>query len=794
MSKSKQHKIKRIKKFHLWPTILINTIATAFLIIIILYFMYSYITNILQSKISTSTEVMNKYSDIVETFFTEGSDCAHKYARLVEANCDLNDRTSIKKQLVLLKETGDFSNIGVAFLDGSVESAEDTITDVSNETFFKETLDGKSGIYFLDTFDNESILFTAPLYKGQEIYAVLYLSNSRNLTSKKSEASLWDYPDAYYILNQKNEVVAYVGTPPEDFNYQTILEKGVISKTENPLDVRHFFNSSFRDNMILEGNIENTLEDEGSEFSDDSYISMDIWYETKLTGNLDTYKTFAFRKETLDSISLTDLLLSFVLAGILMVGPMFFMLVYTIMQLVTNYRLSRLLYFDPATGGNNFLHFKLVSEKLLKKRKNQNHEFAFVSFDVNKFRVFNEIHGHEQGDELLEKIYLYLKKNLRKQEPFARYAADQFSVILSIDTQASALARVEQILKELSNIYPNENLMYSAGIYTVLDKKMSIERMNNFAIFAKDTLKDNQTCNISTFDSKMRDELVKEHELEELMQKALDRHEFAVYLQPKYNVTDQTLSGAEALVRWISPEKGFISPGDFIPIFERNGFILKLDDYMLKEVALLQRRWLDEKKTLVPISVNISRAHFTDNNLAMHICEVVDQYKVPHELIELELTESAFFDDKKSLINTVNQLREFGFRVSMDDFGSGYSSLNSLKDLPLDIIKLDGEFFRNSNIMSNAEHSSDVEHNSAGENVSRSENFSRSENVSRSETVITDTIQLAKHLDMVIVAEGIETKEQVAFLERIGCDMIQGFYFAKPMPIADYETLNFEKK
>ncbi len=277
MSKSKQHKIKRIKKFHLWPTILINTIATAFLIIIILYFMYSYITNILQSKISTSTEVMNKYSDIVETFFTEGSDCAHKYARLVEANCDLNDRTSIKKQLVLLKETGDFSNIGVAFLDGSVESAEDTITDVSNETFFKETLDGKSGIYFLDTFDNESILFTAPLYKGQEIYAVLYLSNSRNLTSKKSEASLWDYPDAYYILNQKNEVVAYVGTPPEDFNYQTILEKGVISNTENPLDVRHFFDSSFKDNMILEGNIENTLEDEGSEFSDDSYISMDIW-------------------------------------------------------------------------------------------------------------------------------------------------------------------------------------------------------------------------------------------------------------------------------------------------------------------------------------------------------------------------------------------------------------------------------------------------------------------------------------------------------------------------------------
>ena len=202
---------------------------------------------------------------------------------------------------------------------------------------------------------------------------------------------------------------------------------------------------------------------------------------------------------------------------------------------------------------------------------------------------------------------------------------------------------------------------------------------------------------------------------------------------------------------------GFIPPGKFIPQFEKNGFILKLDDYMLEEVCKQQASWLSQGKKLVPISVNVSRAHFAQDNLAEHILGIVDKYQVPHEFIELELTESAFFDDKQALLKTVRSLKDYGFKISMDDFGAGYSSLNSLKELPLDIIKLDAEFFRGV------------------------------DDLERSNQIVGDTISLAKKLGMKIVAEGIETREQVDFLAKQNCDLIQGFYFSKPLPINEFE-------
>ena len=216
--------------------------------------------------------------------------------------------------------------------------------------------------------------------------------------------------------------------------------------------------------------------------------------------------------------------------------------------------------------------------------------------------------------------------------------------------------------------------------------------------------------------------------------------------------------GAEALVRWINDEMGFVPPGQFIPIFENNGFITEIDHYMVRSVALDQKQWLAEGRACVPVSVNISRAHFAEIDLADQIKDLVDQVGTPHELIEIELTESAFFDDKKLMLSTITKLKEYGFLVSMDDFGSGYSSLNSLKDMPLDILKLDAGFFREEN------------------------------NLHRSEIVVSEAIQLAKKLNMKTVAEGIDEQAQVDFLAAEGCDMIQGYYYAKPAPKADFEV------
>ena len=261
---------------------------------------------------------------------------------------------------------------------------------------------------------------------------------------------------------------------------------------------------------------------------------------------------------------------------------------------------------------------------------------------------------------------------------------------------------------------------------------------------------------IAFFDVEMNNQRIWERKVEDDMSRALANKEFQVYLQPKISTTEEVLAGAEALVRWIHPQEGFIPPNKFIPIFESNGFITKLDDYMLEEVASLQAQWIAQKRKIVPISVNISRAHFTRSDLATHISSIVDKYKVPHNVIELELTESAFFDDKKLLLNTIKQLRESGFSVSMDDFGAGYSSLNSLKEMQIDVLKIDADFFRGAN----AEE--------------------------RGMLIVSEVIDLAKKLDMKIVAEGIESREQVDFLTEQECDLIQGYFFAKPMPVAEF--------
>ncbi len=260
------------------------------------------------------------------------------------------------------------------------------------------------------------------------------------------------------------------------------------------------------------------------------------------------------------------------------------------------------------------------------------------------------------------------------------------------------------------------------------------------------------------FDESLVEEQIWLDKVQEKQQSALDNEEFIVYYQPKYDPSTNELRGAEALIRWNSPEYGFLSPGKFIPIFENNGFITEIDHYMLRHVAGDQKKWLDAGYDCVPVSVNVSRAHFIESDLAEQIRDIVDETGTPHEYIEIELTESAFFDDKVALLNTIGKLKNYGFAVSMDDFGSGYSSLNSLKDLPLDVLKLDAEFFRGD--------SSDE----------------------RAKIVVSEAIKLGKSLDMHIVAEGVEIKEQVDFLAGEGCDMIQGYYFAKPMPKEEYEA------
>lgn len=419
-------------------------------------------------------------------------------------------------------------------------------------------------------------------------------------------------------------------------------------------------------------------------------------------------------------------------------------------------RTTKMLYTDMITGGNNWLYFVKKGNTLLKKNRGYKKRYVMIHLRMLKYRSFCTCFGVQEGELLLEKFYLTLKKQIKGKEVMAYHENADFGLLLTYEDETQLLQRIDSIKNVLCASLPEMKLYFGVGACLVTTGEKDVEKLYNNAILAREIRGEEDKNKVAFFDVEMNKQKLWERKVEDDMDKALQNKEFVVYLQPKINTEEEKLAGAEALVRWIHPTEGFVSPGKFIPIFEKNGFITKLDDFMLEEVARIQAEWIAAGRKVVPISVNVSRAHFSKEDLAEHICGIVDKYKVPHDVIELELTESAFFDDKEMILNTVAKLRAYGFMVSMDDFGAGYSSLNSLKELQLDVLKIDADFFR-------------------GDHVKE-----------RGMLIVSEVINLAKKLNMKIVAEGIESREQVEFLTEQECDLIQGYFYAKPMAITEF--------
>ncbi len=459
------------------------------------------------------------------------------------------------------------------------------------------------------------------------------------------------------------------------------------------------------------------------------------------------------------SVYFTDFV--FMIAFVLLFGIMIaiFVIYYLISIISMAFsvrKTTKIIYTDMVTGGDNWLLFIKKGTSLLKRNRKGQLNYAMLHLEMLKYRSFCTCFGVNKGQELIEKFYTVLKKEIHHKEVMAHQENAAFGLLLTYADKAQLEARIQKIENMMNYVLPGMKMYFGTGVYLVQSGERDVEQLYNNAMIACEMSGEETENKIAYFDVEMNNQKLWERKVEDDMERALANREFLVFLQPKISTSEEVLGGAEALVRWIHPTEGFIPPNRFIPIFEKNGFILKLDDYMLEEIARVQAEWLAEGRRLVPISVNISRAHFTREDLAEHICAIVDKYQVPHNVIELELTESAFFDDKDVLLNTVQKLREAGFQVSMDDFGAGYSSLNSLKELQIDVLKIDADFFRGA----------DVEE--------------------RGLLIVSEVIDLAKKLNMKIVAEGIESREQVEFLAEQECDLIQGYFYAKPMPVTEF--------
>ncbi len=380
--------------------------------------------------------------------------------------------------------------------------------------------------------------------------------------------------------------------------------------------------------------------------------------------------------------------------------------------------------------------------------------YVIVRWDIDRFKIYKDIYGTNGGDELIR----YIGQCYQNQSEWYGCHAGTDHFIHLVPIALFDPERTRQTILGWLNYSKNKyTFVPRIGVYVVNDPELDVNIMCDRAQLALLTLKGNYQQNVAYYDHSIREKLREEQELIGDMEEALRDGQFHVYLQPQYNHSDGSIVGAEALVRWFHPTRGLIPPPAFIPVFERNGFINKLDTYMWEQVCGLLRQWIDQGRDVVPVSVNISRVDIADSGLLDTLTAIVEKYRLPESLLRLEITESAYMDNPEQLITMVNRLRERGFLVEMDDFGSGYSSLNMLKNVPVDVLKLDMKFL------------SGIDQ--------------------RGGNILNSVVRMAHWLDLPVIAEGVETLAQADYLHSVGCQVMQGYFYAKPMPVENFEKL-----
>lgn len=412
--------------------------------------------------------------------------------------------------------------------------------------------------------------------------------------------------------------------------------------------------------------------------------------------------------------------------------------------------------FDSLTGLYNRNRFFRLSEKYMNELPDE--QFLIVCSDIRKLKVINDVFGIQTGDRLLKLVASVLHDYIDEKMIYGRVEADTFA--LCIPEKYFDVDRYVQMTHEaIKTLNINYPVINHIGIYRVEDRNLTISAMCDRAMLAVNSIKSDFQREIVYYDDSLREKLLQDQEILKDIQMAFEQDQFVIYLQPQFNHKTQKIIGAEALVRWVHPEKGIVAPNEFIPLLENNGLITKLNMHVWELACKQLKKWKNEGKEDMSVSVNISNKDFFYVDIYEVLTGLIRKYDIPVSSLKLEITESAFTIDLVKQLEMIEKLQDEGFIIEMDDFGSGYSSLNSLKDIPVDVLKMDMEF------------------------------MSKSDRYKRSADILQMVVAMADKLSMPVIAEGVETKEQADFLGKIGCNIIQGYYYAKPMPICEFEEM-----
>ena len=406
---------------------------------------------------------------------------------------------------------------------------------------------------------------------------------------------------------------------------------------------------------------------------------------------------------------------------------------------------------DIATGlYKKYYFYEHADNEIVANPKNT--YTAFCAY-VEHYNVLNERYSYQKCNTMMKDLAELLQKHIPDCVLAGRLQEDTFAFLLDKQPDDSWLDKIREVIDQ-DFLYP---VSVKFSVYDQSRRGLSMSKMCDRMMLSLENIKDNYGSDLIHYDEKLLEQAHKEHLIQANMENALKDRQFKAYFQPKHSLHTDKTGGAEVLVRWIHPEMGFMNPGDFIPLFESNGFIAELDYYIWEEACRALRKWRENGMPLVPLSVNMSRRDFAVPGLVAKIINLADNYELPHSLLHFEVTESSISTDPEKLSGIVKELHEAGFVIELDDFGSGYSSMNTLNELTLDVLKLDMSLIRKDNALSD-------------------------------NSVLKFAVMLGKMLGLQVVSEGVETKEQVERLKELDCDYVQGYYYSRPLPQADFEV------
>lgn len=736
--------MKRKEKLPFWLMLVFVALVLA---ISLIFYIQNLSRNFQEEVRQSLQEVTRQGVNSVQTEINGKENLLRDLATMLDIDMDAKPadlRRQVRDELTSVAENNGFISMGVIQADGTVYVTNGRSYYGGEQGFFQSAMAGKTEISGRIAIDEDGYayvnIYSTPILNEEtgEPKGVLFATYDTEKFRSMMEVTSFDGEGYSYMVEQDGDVVvdSSHSTSFVDMENVFLSIRNADSVNEDAAQqLGQYMSQGEAGRIVFRNKIDKYM-----------YcmpVGINDWY-------LLTVVPVSVANHQFNLVVVSTV----ILVSVLLIVYLFLMQFIIRQQKRKREELMALAYIDPITEGHTLARFQELYADILQEHPDM--DFAFLSMDLNRFKMINDLYGYDEGDKILRSMDILWRKLFRGNECCGHRTADRFVVLLTYKDREELEERLREYRKQLQETANGRyNLSLRVGIYELQEENEPFSTAFSRAMMALTVAKNKGGHFFTFYDSEMEEELVWEKYVEDYFQTALENREFVVYYQAKIDAETGEISGAEALVRWVRTDGTVVPPNQFISVLENNGNIVELDRYVFREVCLHQKEWLDSGRMIVPVSVNLSRVQMADRGFVNTYEEILNETKLPSEYVALEFTESAMFDNEEILRDTVDQLHRLGVKVLIDDFGVGYSSMSTLKVIPVDILKVDKSFI-----------------DAIGDE--------------RGDRIVAGMIEFALSLGMRVTAEGVETIHQYTFLRSHRCHDIQGYYFSKPIPADEY--------